>query len=753
MRFPAEARSVSAPRIAEGDKLMAAFFGNRELPLVEFENGVLPLPNDVKGPGEVVFFISGRTRMMVKRAAYGAEGFVIDHYDPAAIDTFIKQVADVEMKAVAGNPPYAVFCDSLESYGNDWTPDLLEQFQKRRGYDLRPHLPALLGDLPESADIRHDWGFTLAELTTERFFKAFHTWAKANSTRFRIQGYGIPPSMLSSFAHADICEGEGHQWKQLSASRWSASAAHLLDRPVASSETWTWLASPVFRATPLDVKMEADLHFLQGINQLIGHGWPYTPEQIDYPGWRFYAAAVFNEKNPWWIVMPEISGYLQRVSFLLRQGATANDIALYISNSDAFAGFSPGRVSLLDHSRRVVGRDIIPAILEAGYNFDLVDDGLIDRIDKYRVVILPGVERIPAVTLRKLEAFAEKGGIVVATRRLPELAPGLKATDADKKIVRDLTEKLFESPFAPGIFIEDEANLAVTLGKKLMPDASFDPAAPDIGVVHRKTASSDIYFLANTSNKHQKLVATFRIEKMQPELWDPMTGQITGAALVESESGVSKVAVDFEPYASRIIVFSHRRLQAKPPAAPMASTQPLDLSENWLVRFGEGSAPIRMQKLRSWTDDPETKGFSGVAVYEKRFDAPEAMLKVGARLSFGEPKAIAAPTGRGARQRALLDTPVREAAVVYVNDRRAGALWCPPYTIDLTGLLKPGENHLRIELANLAVNHMAAHPLPDYRNLNAKFGERFQPQDMNGIQPIPSGLTGPVILSATQRLP
>lgn len=64
------------------------------------------------------------------------------------------------------------------------------------------------------------------------------------------------------------------------------------------------LLSPVFRATPLDMKSEADRHFLMGINQLIGHGWPYTAEGSDYPGWRFYAAAVFDEKNAWWIVMP-----------------------------------------------------------------------------------------------------------------------------------------------------------------------------------------------------------------------------------------------------------------------------------------------------------------------------------------------------------------------------------------------------------------------------------------------------------------
>ena len=77
---------------------------------------------------------------------------------------------------------------------------------------------------------------------------------------------------------------------------------------------------PAFRATPLDLKAEADLHFLQGINQLIGHGWPYSAPQAEYPGWRFYAAAVFNEKNPWWIVMPDVNRYLAATSwFMLKE--------------------------------------------------------------------------------------------------------------------------------------------------------------------------------------------------------------------------------------------------------------------------------------------------------------------------------------------------------------------------------------------------------------------------------------------------
>ena len=52
-------------------------------------------------------------------------------------------------------------------------------------------------------------------------------------------------------------------------------------------------------------KAEADQHFLSGINQLIGHGWPYSPPQAGSPGWMFYAAGVYSDKNPWWPVMAD----------------------------------------------------------------------------------------------------------------------------------------------------------------------------------------------------------------------------------------------------------------------------------------------------------------------------------------------------------------------------------------------------------------------------------------------------------------
>jgi hypothetical protein len=96
--------------------------------------------------------------------------------------------------------------------------------------------------------------------------------------------------------------------------------------------------------------------------------------------------------------------------------------------------------------------------------------------------------------------------------------------------------------------------------------------------------------------------------------------------------------------------------------------------------------------------------------------------------------------------RALLEGPVREAAVVTVNGRRAGSIWCPPYSIDVTDFLHVGENRVRIIVANTAINYMAGHALPDYRLLNLRYGERFQPQDMDQVQPVPSGLLGRIRL-------
>ncbi|MDQ3653049.1 MAG: glycoside hydrolase [Acidobacteriota bacterium] len=772
-------RRVAVPQTSAGEKFIAAFLARSQgqsivsvRELTEIRDGAVWLPVNLEGPHEVLFFTSGRAGMQVKRPAVGGEGFVLNHMDRAATDHYLKTVGDRLMQAFGSDPPHAIFCDSLEVYNQDWTSDFLEEFQKRRGYDLKPHLPALIADVgTKTAAIRHDWGQTQTELLNERFLAPMQAWSKQNRTLFRIQNYGIPAATISSNAFADLPEGEGPQWKVVRASRWASSASHIYGRPVTSSETWTWLHSPSFRATPLDVKAEADLHFLQGINQLIGHGWPYTPQGIEYPGWRFYAAGVYNEKNPWWHVMPDVARYLQRVSFLMRQGQPANDVALYLPNSDGWASFTAGKVHLIETLREHLGTDIMPAIFEAGYNLDFFDDDALRQVgrveknalalgsNKYKVVILPGVERIPLDTLKVLDEFARGGGIVIATRRKPEVAPGFMSTEAEQRQIQELARGLFEGTSAPAHFVADEkTQLGGKLTSLLRPDVALSPSVAEIGHIHRRTADSEIYYIANTSSVRRNVEATFRVEGMQPELWDPMTGHMSPMSAQAGQRGGSTIPLDLEPYGSRVLVFSKRASTARFATQPLAKgttnapVAPIDLTTNWRVTFGESGKTVQMDKLRSWTEDEETRYFSGLATYEKEINVPENLLQNGhaMRLDFGEGQSIPSQNLRSGMQ-AWLDAPVRDAAVIYINDRRAGSVWLPPYMLDVTGLLRSGANRIKIVVGNTAINHMAGRRLPDYRLLNLRYGERFTPQDMDKVQPVPSGLLGPIRLVAIRN--
>lgn len=775
LRVSDDARRMALPAIGEGEKLLAAFLahspdgkidGSEIRELQDIRDEIVMLPEGRPGECELLVFISSRSGMMVKRPAFGAEGFVLNHYDRSAVEGYLKNVGDPLMQSLRPNPPYAIFCDSLEVYQSDWTELFLEEFLKRRGYDLKPNLPALAFDLgPQAPAIRYDWARTLTELFNEHFMIPVHEWSQENRTLFRVQGYGIPPATIASNVHADISEGEGSHWKVVSASRWASSANHLFGRAVTTSETWTWLHSPVFRATPLDMKAEANLHFLQGVNQLIGHGWPYSPETVDFPGWRFYAAGVFNEKNPWWIVMPDVADYLQRCSYLLRQGEPVNDVAFYLPVSDAYAGFVPGYANLIESLRRRVGPDVVGAVLEAGFNIDFFDDDVLRQIggvdtsslvlgpNRYRAVVLPNVQRIPVETYRVLSEFVNSGGRLIATRRQPETAPGFSAADSNHIEIREISRTLFSPNRETSLFIEEGGvHLSTALREMIEPDVVLNPDVPEIGFVHRQTRDAEIYFLANSSNMGQITRASFRVTGMQAEWWDPMSGRIIPAASIADAENRTSLELELEPYEGLFLVFS-KNIINEPVISEQSETALLDLSEGWTVTFGSTGVSEIMEHLSSWIEDEATRFFSGTAVYEKDVFVPENMLKLDSviKLDLGEGVALQETGGRSSGMRAWFEGPVREAAVVYVNGRRAGSAWCPPYEVEVTGLLKSGDNRIRILTANTAVNHMAGGALPDYRLLNQRYGKRFDPQDMDKIKPIDSGLLGPIRLVALLR--
>ena len=103
-------------------------------------------------------------------------------------------------------------------------------------------------------------------------------------------------------------------------------------------------------------------------------------------------------------------------------------------------------------------------------------------------------------------------------------------------------------------------------------------------------------------------------------------------------------------------------------------------------------------------------------------------------------------TRTGPGMRAWYDPPIREAAIVFINGKRAGSLWHPPYRLDVSPFLKSGQNHIEIHVYNTALNAWSALPPHDYKPLIAKYGDRFQMQDLNKVEPISSGILGTIHL-------
>ena len=740
---PVGATSFALPAVMNGEKPIAAFVGTGVDPASLKPLQVQPgadgraaiAPADA--PRKVVVYIASRTGQQVKRAALGAEGFVLDHLSRTAVDHHLATVAEPLMKAFGDAPPYAVFSDSLEVYNTDWTDDFAAEFRRRRGYDIVPHLPAVFtGQGPDAAAVRHDWALTQTELVNERYLAPIDAWAKRHGTQFRSQTYGEPAVSLSSNRLVALPEGEGPQFREFSFTRLATSAGHLYGRPVISAETWTWLHSPAFAATPLDMKVEADRMLLEGVNQFIGHGWPYTPPGTIAPGYAFYAAAVFNDHNPWWNVMPDVTGYLTRMSWLMRQGEPANQVAVLLPNDDVYAALVPGKVSLSAEMHTHVTPALTAQILDAGQNLDYIDaEAILALSVRYPVLVLPHVTRLAPEVIDRLAAYVRGGGHIIAVGGAPSLAPGYLDAARVSATVAAKAKTLFAHPNVRTVANDDAVGAA--LQAVLAPDMKLSAQASDVGFVRRKLRDADIYFIANTGNRPVHAQASFGAKRKAAAWMDPDTGRMTAATL--------PAALDLAPYESRVLVLA----DALPPApAPAAATTGIaDLGRDWHLRFPGQVQAQRLAALRSWTDDEATRYFSGVATYEKDIELTAAQLQSPRLvLDFGPGTPLESAPKVPAGMRAMFDSPVREAAQVYVNGRHAGAVWHPPYAVDVTGYLQPGRNRIEVRVANLALNALAGHALPDYRLLSARYGQRFVPQDTALIAPQPAGLLGPVKL-------
>jgi hypothetical protein len=380
-------------------------------------------------------------------------------------------------------------------------------------------------------------------------------------------------------------------------------------------------------------------------------------------------------------------------------------------------------------------------ILSAGHDVDFIDAEAIQRVGiPYPVLVMPHVERLSPETLKSIAAYVAGGGKVIAVGSAPSKSPGFRDAAEVAAQVQRLSHALFANAERAKIVAQD-ADLGAALQQAVKPDMQLSDGSAEIGFLHRKLNDADIYFIANTSNRAIETSASFR-------------GARPYAATLDTSSGASyaidpkTIALNLAPYESRVIFFSGTPIGQPDTAAAGAPHLIEDLTHDWKVKFAGTSIERTEQTPTSWSDDPRTRFYSGVATYTRtiRLSASELKDAHSIVLDFGEGTPVAADPKIRSGMRALVDGPIRDAAVVTINGHRVGSVWHPPYRLDVTTQLHAGDNTVEIEVANTAINELAGRAPADYHLLNARYGERFTPQDMNDLQPLPSGMLGPIHL-------
>ncbi len=718
-------------------------------------------------------FISSPTRQRIKSCVIGGEGWVLDHLDPVQVRNYLDEVVAKLVDAAPPGSLRSINFDSLEAFQQNWTPQFPVEFQKRRGYDLIPRLTALWKDIGEDTEhIRYDYWRTLTDLFLDSFARPFHQWAKQRGVALQGKPMGMPVNDLRAFETVDFAVAEEYDWLEFSGPRWAASGAHVYGQNLIANEAYTWLRQPRYLTTLQDLKAGSDVQFLAGVNVIIGHGFSYSPDESGVPGWSYYASVYFHPKNPWWPYFRHLAKYVQRASFILRQGVQVADVALFLPEEDEMAASAAGQLNQGGQKvfvkRRLARKGdslpqfglktaianrspLISTIVTNGYSLDGVNNDALQRatitngrlrvgLGDYGVVILPGIKGMPVESLQKLQAFAKAGGKVIAVGRTPSMCYGLPDWKEKSERVRQIADALF-GPGRPGRVVPDaEGSLLEALKQCHQPDIDFTSGDPDIGFVHRKTAVRDFYFIANTSLKPKRLEPVFRAGTGHPEIWDPLTGETRLAAEYRHEPHGTRVPLQLEGYGSTVVVFGRPASspkQRRQPTLNRNSSRRSPIAGPWTLEI-DGDR-VNIDALDSWTRIEHFRHFSGTGKYRTTFQIDTGFLRSGQIwLSLGD---------------------VREIAEVEINGRACGVAWMTPYRLDVTSQLRPGRNELTVAVTNLLINRVIGQPKPDTSALTRKYAERFrqvsgspdlkfqQNSERDVVRdPVPSGLLGPVFL-------
>jgi len=720
---PSKEVRLSLPALAEGEFIIGVYAARgqgdgidphtqRELPITS--QASFPLWDVPEGMWQVCTLVRSFTGQRVNRCAPGGGGWVHDHLTQLGTFAHLDGLGGQIIRHLghrAGKGLGAMFCDSWEVLGPHWSAEFPQEFERRRGYDIRPYLPALLRAwrvadqdwLEHLRHVRYDYDRVLSDLIVENFYQPYTQWCHEHSLRSRVQAHGMPGDVIRSYGTADIPEGEMLLYP-LEALRLAASAGHLYGRPIISSESFTclygWPNVRQFAERPDDLKLLADAQFACGINRVLFHGYASSPPEVgDSPGWALYGTCHFNHNSTLFRHLPKLTGYLARISFLLQQGQAVTDLAVYLPLHDLGYAQAPALVEESSESFQwsAAKMRLDPPAEIAGYTWDWLNDHALFGVcveggrlrigqQSYAAVVLPPLRWLPLDTALRLLELARAGATLLILDPVAPLVPGLR----DRAATKDL-ERVWRSILAlPRTATSMGAFRALT---GLAPDLQ---AVGDVKGLpwwaHRRVGQMDIYFIAHPLAERLRYPLPYRDgltrEGDEPielqlqlrargtmELWDAETGERWACA-------GDSLPLRFTDHKSYLVVISRE------PGEPGAASGPRGEPSSWqAIRTCDLQLPdgrlLRNQGFVDWREVPELHDFAGSVSYYLDLDIPPKISRV------------------------LLDLGVVEqVAEVFVGEQCVGTRIWSPYRFELTPWVKPGHNQVRVVVTNLLYNRI-----------------------------------------------
>ena len=651
-------------------------------------------------------FTTGLTGQKVKRAAPGGEGLVLDHFDMKAFAKYSNNFVPLLKKA--HSPLRAIYNDSYEAYGSNYTPDLFPAFQRLNGYDLRKYFDVLSKKKAESEEenqIFADYHRTMFTLLQRNFVLPFDHWVNSMGFTSRNQAHGSPGNLLDLYAAADIPEAEFFGSKpfdipgyrvdpdydsttfgipDIRALKLASSAANLTGKKLVAAETATWLGNH-FKVSIAQVKPVVDQVFVGGVNHVFFHGVTYSPPEIAWPGWLFYASTNFNPQSHFWEAVPVLNKYIENVQTMLQANPTDSDALLYFPMEDVWHA-NNGSTKLHTLELHANSREWLintsfgkwAGLLQSkGFSVDYISDDLLTDMviqpgktfktgsgGNYKVLLIPAAHYMSVETLELLAKWVKLGYPVYFLEHLPLHLNTFNQTKEAKERWENARAALLMR------VLSDPADQLARLGVSVEPMAS-----KGLSFIRKKTPTGAAYFVANLQSQFSE--GTISLKKLAGnyEIWDPLT-DTRSYGKKGSELGLS-----LAPGQSVII-----QSIAKIPSAPVPAAVKIKTDiepKNLQVRVGSKSVSLPDFSYYTLIDTTQA-------------NAPSARYTFDLSLSADQI----------ANAKLLHLAELRDMAKVRINGKDIGMIWSLPFQIAIPAGLLQEQNQVEIEVVSNSANRI-----------------------------------------------